>query len=96
MVTLRGADHPGIVHKVTKLLAKYRLTINEMKTFEEDAPYGGTTLFHLHGKATAYSPLPKGFDLIIIRDELHELGDKMNCDITLDDRVWEGSDANVG
>ena len=67
-----------------------------MTTFEEEAPYGGTTLFHMHGKAIAYSPLPKGFDPSLIRDELHDLGDQMNCDISLDDSFREVSNVNVG
>jgi glycine cleavage system regulatory protein len=83
---LHGADNPGIVHSVTKILAKHRLNIDEMKTFEDkSAPHGGLSLFHMGGVATSPAPLAKGFDPKIIREELEELGDEMNCDITLED-----------
>lgn len=83
--TLSGADHPGIVHQVTQVLVKHRLNIDEMKTFEESAPYGGTTLFHMSGVATSPAPLANGFDPKAIKDELVELGDELNCDIDLED-----------
>lgn len=84
--SLNGADHPGIVHKVTNILAKHRLNIDELKTFEDkSAPYGGLSLFHMSGIATSPAPLANGFDPKNIRDELRKLGDEMNCDITLED-----------
>ena len=42
---LSGADHPGIVHKLTSTLANNGLTIGSMKTSHEEAPFGGTELF---------------------------------------------------
>ena len=42
---LSGADHPGIVHKLTSTLANKGLTIGNMKTSHEEAPFGGTELF---------------------------------------------------
>jgi len=85
--TLSGADNPGIVHKITKILAKHRLNIDELKTFEEPAPYGGTTLFHMSGIATSPAPLANGFSPKAIRDELQELGDEMNCDVDVEDML---------
>ena len=83
---LHGADNPGIVHNVTKILAKHRLSIDEMKTFEDkSAPHGGLSLFHMGGVATSPAPLAKGFDPDVIREELEELGEELNCDITLED-----------
>lgn len=35
--TLRGADKTGIVLKVTNLLSKHRLNIDDLKTFEDDS-----------------------------------------------------------
>lgn len=85
--TLSGADNPGIVNKVTKILVKHRLNIDEMKTFEEAAPYGGTTLFHMNGVATSPAPLANGFDPKLVRKELEKLGDEMNCEIDLEDML---------
>lgn len=83
---LSGADNPGIVHKVTNILAKHRLNIDELKTFEDDSvPYGGVTLFQMSGTCTSPAPLANGFSPAAIRDELESLGDSMNCEITLKD-----------
>ena len=42
---LSGADNPGIVHKLTSVLVRNSLTIGNMKTSNEEAPFGGTELF---------------------------------------------------
>jgi glycine cleavage system transcriptional repressor len=41
-LTLEGADNPGIVHKVTKILSNNGLNIDTMETSDEAAPHGGT------------------------------------------------------
>eukprot|EP00979_Chaetoceros_neogracilis_P018385 scaffold10583_cov290-Chaetoceros_neogracile.AAC.4 len=93
--SLHGADHPGIVHKVTNILAKHRLNIDELKTFEDkSAPYGGLSLFHLSGIATSPAPLANGFDSKAIKAELEELGDLMNCEITLEDMLDDKDSAS--
>ena len=84
-----GADHPGIVHKVTSLLAKHNMNIERLQTEEEIAPHGGTTLFVMEGVANALEALPKAFDPDVVRDELEELGDSLNCDITVQDKIDE-------
>lgn len=82
---LEGASYPGIVHKVTSLLAKHGLSIDTMGTTEEIAPHGGTHLFRMKGIAHAFEPLPKTFDANQIRDELLEMGNDLNCDLSLED-----------
>lgn len=82
---MEGADHPGIVHKVTSILAKHGLSIDTMETSDDIAPHGGTTLFRMHGIANAAEPLASGFDVKKIKDELQELGDSLNCDVSLED-----------
>lgn len=85
---LSGADNPGIVHKVANILAKHRLNIDELKTFEDDSvPYGGVTLFQMMGTCTSPAPLANGFSPAAIREELESLGDSMNCEITLKDEL---------
>jgi glycine cleavage system transcriptional repressor len=64
---------------------KHRLNIDEMKTFEESAPHGGTTLFYMSGVATSPLPLAKGFDSKVIKEELIDLGEELNCEIDLED-----------
>lgn len=81
-----GADNPGIVYKVTSLLAHHGLSIDTLGTMQETvAPHGGTHLFHMKGKANALEPLAHNFDVNRIKDDLEALGDSLNCEITMDD-----------
>eukprot|EP00542_Grammatophora_oceanica_P003008 CAMPEP_0194066440 /NCGR_PEP_ID=MMETSP0009_2-20130614/86022_1 /TAXON_ID=210454 /ORGANISM="Grammatophora oceanica, Strain CCMP 410" /LENGTH=348 /DNA_ID=CAMNT_0038719393 /DNA_START=97 /DNA_END=1143 /DNA_ORIENTATION=- len=81
--TVSGADHIGIVHKVTSYLASKGFMIDSMKTTDEIAPHGGTTLFLMEGVATVPEPVPKSFDLDAVHSELAALGDSMNCDVSM-------------
>ena len=84
-LTLEGADNPGIVYKVTKILASNGLNIDKMETSDELAVGGSTVLFKMKGVAHAYEPLASGFDVGKIKEELTDLGDSLNCDISLED-----------
>jgi glycine cleavage system transcriptional repressor len=92
--TLEGADHPGIVHKITAALAKAGLSIDKMETDQEIAPYGGSMLFKMRGVATAAAPLAAGFDAHKIKQEMEELGDTLNCEVTLTDVVDDRYDSS--
>lgn len=96
--TLTGADNPGIVHRITSIISNHHLHIDKMETSQEDAPFGGTSLFRMECIATAMSPLGDGFNAEVIKDELQNLGDMMNCDITLETLHYGTEDvpANVG
>jgi len=83
--TVSGADNPGIVHKVTSVLAKHGLSIEKVRTSQEGAPHGGTTLFLMEGTATAPEPLAKEFSADKIKAELEELGNYLNCDVSMVD-----------
>lgn len=84
-LTLEGADNPGIVYQVTKILSSNGLNIDKMETSDELAAGGSTVLFKMKGVAHAYEPLASGFDVGKIKEELTELGDSLNCDIALED-----------
>lgn len=84
-LTLEGADNPGIVHKVTKILSTNGLNIDKMETSDELAAEGSTVLFRMKGIAHAYEPLASGFNPSKIKQELADLGDALNCDIELVD-----------
>lgn len=86
-LTLEGADNPGIVNKVTKILSTNGLNIDSMETSDELAPGGSTVLFRMRGVAHAYEPLSAGFDVSKIKQELADLGDDLNCDIDLTDHT---------
>lgn len=82
--TLNGADRQSIVHKVTSLISAHDLQILKMQTFENQAPFGGVTLFHMEGIATSTAPYAVDFDVEGIQKELNKLGDSLNCDITFE------------
>jgi glycine cleavage system transcriptional repressor len=82
---LVGADHPGIVHRITTALAQAGLSIDRLETDQEIAPHGGSVLFKMRGIAIALAPLPKHFDIHKIKQDLSELGDSLNCDVVLED-----------
>lgn len=86
---MSGADNPGIVHTITSALASHGLSIDRLVTDQEIAPYGGTLLFKMQGTAVRLGPLPKSFDIHSIKKELQELGDSLNCDVTMEDTVDE-------
>jgi glycine cleavage system regulatory protein len=86
--TLAGVDHPGLVHKVTTLLNSHGLSIDTMETRDDDAvANGGSTLFVIDGLATATEQRAKNIDTDKIREELADLGDYLNYDISLIDDV---------
>jgi glycine cleavage system transcriptional repressor len=79
---------------MTSALARHGLSIDKMQTDQEIAPYGGSTLFKMKGVATAHAPLQPSFDVTKIKNELIELGDSLNCEVTLEevaDDSYEGS-----
>jgi glycine cleavage system transcriptional repressor len=82
---LEGADNPGIVHKVTSILSRNGLSIDKMETSDELAPQGSAVLFKMVGVVNAYQPLMAGFDIEKVKSELSDLGDGMNCDISMED-----------
>ena len=85
MVHLEGANQPGIVHQVTAVLAANGLSVDRLTTGEEIAPHGGTTLFRMTCLATAHEPLAKDFHAEAIRVQLEGLGERLNCDVTMED-----------
>ena len=54
-----------------------------METSAEIAPYGGAMLFKMSGIANAAEPLASGFDPVKIDEQLSDLGNQLNCDISL-------------
>ena len=86
IVRLEGADQPGIIYAVTKILASHGLSIDRMTTAQEDAPFGGTTLFFMEGLVTkGPGTMPGVLNSSTLREELCTLGKSMNCDIDLVD-----------
>jgi glycine cleavage system transcriptional repressor len=73
-------DQPGIVARLSDLLRRHEVNVEELETRVESAPFAGTPLFLLEAVVT----LPKGKSLRALRDDLHALGDAMGCDVDID------------
>lgn len=75
-----SVDQPGIVARVTEVLRKHGVNVEELETRVESAPFAGTPLFLLEAVVT----LPSGVSARKVRDDLAGLGDAIGCDVDLD------------
>ncbi len=76
---LLGADRPGIVAEISKLLATRGVGIDELETAVEDAPMAGGSLFRARARLT----VPEGIDVDEVRVALESLADELMVDIGL-------------
>ena len=70
---LIGNDRPGIVHEITTLLAKHKISVHEFETMVEGASMGGGELF----KATAKLVIPETADIDLLESELEDLANDL-------------------
>lgn len=73
-------DQPGIVARVTEVLLRHGVNVEDLETRLESAPFAGTPLFTIE----AVVSVPAGASLRKLRDELEALGDAIGCDVDLD------------
>lgn len=76
---LTGADHPGIVHDVSHVLAERGINIEELNTERTSAPMAGQALF----TAEARLECPGGIDLEGLESALEALADDLMVRIVL-------------
>ncbi|MBN1217930.1 MAG: transcriptional regulator [Anaerolineae bacterium] len=78
-ISVFGADHEGIVHRVAHYITVERMNIEKLDTQVSQAPVTGTPLFSM--QATVQAPP----DLTIgqLRQKLAELGDELCVDIEI-------------
>lgn len=76
-ISVIGADHEGIVHRVTEYLAEQHIQVDEMETHVTQAPVTGTPLFSMQAEVQA----PPEISLPQLRDKLEDLGDQLGVDI---------------
>jgi glycine cleavage system transcriptional repressor len=84
-ITLTGADHEGIVHRVSRFLQDHSINIQCMDTEVVHAPVSGTPLFHM--KATLLVPPSISFPKL--QHQLDDIGDEECVDITVSARAVE-------
>jgi len=77
---LVGADHPGILREVSRVLAGRRVNVEELTTECSDAPMGGQLLF----RATALLVLPLNLEIEDLRSDLESIAADLMVDVTLE------------
>jgi len=76
-VKVNGADNEGIIHHVARYMAEKGINIETMDTGMVRAPMSGTPLFTMAAVVVVPPDIPSpGW-----RDDLEEIGDKLNVDI---------------
>lgn len=75
-----SADQPGIVARVTEVMRKHNVNVEELSTRLESAPFAGTPLFTMEGTVL----VPSSASVRRLREELQALGDEIACDVDLD------------
>ncbi len=74
---LTGADHEGIVHKVSAYLARQGINVEAMETDVVPAPVTATPLFQME----AQIKVPAQLTLAELRGNLDRIGDELGVDI---------------
>jgi glycine cleavage system transcriptional repressor len=76
-ISVVGADHEGIVHRVAHYLASEEIQVESMDTHTTRAPITGTPIFSMSALVQA----PPTLTLAKLRDKLLALGDDLGVDI---------------
>ncbi len=74
-----GADHPGIVRDIARVLAHHGVNIEALTTDRLDAPMSGGGLF----RAQARLQVPAGLDVAKLRGDLEHIANDLMVDLTL-------------
>ncbi len=81
-LSLTGADHEGIVHKVSAYLAGQNINVESMETSVASAPMSGSPLFQM----TAVLKVPTSLAIEPFASALQRIGDELGVDIDLQPR----------
>jgi glycine cleavage system transcriptional repressor len=73
-------DQPGIVARLTNLLRKYGVNIEELIAHQRSAAFAGSPLFMTEMELT----VPPTVSLSRLRAELESLCNQLNCDVDLE------------
>jgi glycine cleavage system transcriptional repressor len=73
-------DQPGIVARLTAVLQKLGVNIEDLSARQESAPFAGSPLFQTEMRLT----VPKTVNLNQLRAQLEQVGNDLNCDVDLD------------
>lgn len=90
-ISLTGADHEGIVHKISSYLKNHQINISSMETELVPAPETGTPLFCMN----AIVEVPPSIDFKTLNDELDALGQEEAVEIDVAAYIESGQEVGV-
>jgi glycine cleavage system transcriptional repressor len=77
VVKLSGTDQPGILNGITEYFAKNNITVDDMITYPESAPFSATPLFHMR----AVVGVPAQYNTAKLESDIAEVGDRLGVDV---------------
>jgi len=85
-VRVRGMDQPGIVSKVSSLLAEHNMSLERLETtIDTEAPFGGTQLFMMEAMVAHTEPVGDDWmGWMEVMDAIEEFGEEYNIDAELE------------
>ncbi len=72
-------DQPGLVHRITDLLQRHSINVEELETRSHPRPETGAPLFSMEVRMT----IPAAVQVKNVRTELEALCDELNCDVEI-------------
>jgi glycine cleavage system transcriptional repressor len=72
-------DQPGLVHRITDLLQRHGVNVEELETRSQPRPQTGAPLFSMRLTMTVPPTVP----IKRLRGELEALCDEINCDVEI-------------
>ncbi|MFN8609902.1 MAG: ACT domain-containing protein [Vulcanimicrobiota bacterium] len=79
-VSVRGADHEGIVHDLVHHLVEQGVSVDNLESQLVNAPYSGVPLFEMQMRISA----PASVSLSTLRRKLQAAGDELNVDVEIE------------
>lgn len=79
-IELLGQDRPGIIHDISRQLAKLNVNIEELESEQRIASMSSEVLFY----AQLALGLPEGVSPEAVQDSLEELSDQLMVDLSFD------------
>jgi glycine cleavage system regulatory protein len=80
VLRLTGADHEGIVHKITAILAKLDINVETMETGLVPAPMSATPLFSMDAQIS----VPVDVDQDSLQAHFEQIADELGVDLTVE------------
>jgi glycine cleavage system transcriptional repressor len=72
-------DQPGLVHRITELLHRHGVNVEELQTRSQPRPQTGAPLFSMDLLMT----VPPSIPIRRLRSELQTLCEELNCDVEI-------------